>query len=80
MTQRIENMERATRICKLHDEYTDHHDERGTMTDHDSFVADVLADLRHYCDMYGLDFDDRNRLGAVYYEDELNGEDDEVQA
>jgi hypothetical protein len=69
--QHHENATRAKRIELLHPAYTDHHDVPGVLADHKFFVAAVLADLRHYCDVHGLDFDDSDRLGLAHYTEEL---------
>ena len=36
----------------------------------DLFAADMLADLRHFCDLHGLSFDDVNARGASAYAEE----------
>jgi hypothetical protein len=70
------NRERQAKACdifaKLHEEYSDHHDQHGRI-DNDSqpfFVSDLLADLRHYCDAHGLDFEDCDRRGHDHYTNE----------
>lgn len=37
----------------------------------DLLAADILADMRHYCDLHGLDFDDVNRRGQIAYDAEI---------
>ena len=37
----------------------------------DASLIDVLADLRHYCDAYGLGFADADRLAHQHYLAEL---------
>ena len=43
-------------------------------TDEDA-VADLLADLRHYCDANGLDYATLDERGGMHYEYELKTED-----
>ena len=33
-------------------------------------VADVLTDLRHYCDSQGLDFDQEMTTSTIFYDSE----------
>ena len=37
-------------------------------------VADVLTDLRHFCDAKGIDFDQEMRMADTYYISELEEE------
>lgn len=37
-------------------------------------VADVLCDLRHWCDRNGVDFAQEESMAVTYYEDELDEE------
>jgi len=74
-TQHPCNAARAKRIKLLYPAYADHHDDRGVLLGHHGFVADVLADLRHYCDAHGLDFADRDRVGRTHYVVELGDPD-----
>lgn len=37
-------------------------------------VADVLCDLRHWCDMNGVDFEQEERMAVTYYESEQDEE------
>jgi hypothetical protein len=71
MTDTIEQIQARCidRISKLHDHYPDHH-HHGKMHDHSCFISDVLADIRHYCDAYGINYSDRDRLGAIHYHEE----------
>lgn len=36
----------------------------------DQHIGDLLCDLRHYCDMEGIDFAECDRQGAMHYRDE----------
>ena len=57
------------RVARIEPAYTDHHDAHGRIG-HDSrayFLADVLADLRHYCDAHGLDFAECDARGRGHY-------------
>lgn len=37
----------------------------------DELAADLLADLRHFCDLHGLDFAAADALGRAAYLEEL---------
>ena len=39
--------------------------------DDDTVVADLLADLMHYCDEYAVDWDNAIRRASLYHADEL---------
>ena len=43
---------------------------RDNMEDPAAIAADMLADLRHYCDTNGLDFADCDRRGRDHYTNE----------
>ena len=48
---------------------------KGNDTDTEYYrVADVLTDLRHYCDKMGVDFDDEADMAVTYYESEREEE------
>ncbi len=34
-------------------------------------VADVLCDLKHYCDKFKIDFDQEIKMSKIYYDDEV---------
>ena len=34
-------------------------------------VADVLCDLKHYCDKFKIDFDQEREMSEIYYDDEV---------
>ena len=34
-------------------------------------VADVLCDLKHYCDKFKIDFDQEIKMSKIYYNDEI---------
>ena len=40
----------------------------------DIALGDLLSDLRHLADRYGIDFDQHNRRGAMHYDAEINGD------
>jgi hypothetical protein len=72
MTDTIEQIQARCidQISKLHEHYTDHH-HQGKMHDHSCFISDVLADIRHYCDAYGIDYIDCDRRAAIHYHEEI---------
>ena len=37
-------------------------------------VADVLCDLKHYCDKYKIDYSNEVRMASIFYEDEISQE------
>jgi hypothetical protein len=62
-----ENQARAERIlcaAAAVEAYNENKDEPETI------AADMLADLRHYCDAHGLDFADCDRRGQDHYTNE----------
>ena len=34
-------------------------------------VADVLCDLKHYCDKFKIDFNQEIKMSEIYYDDEI---------
>ena len=44
---------------------------RDNMEEPDQLAADMLADLRHFCDLNGLSFDDLNQRGRTAYLEEI---------
>lgn len=48
----------------------------GMSMEHDKpeVVGDFLADLHHWCDRNGIDFDDRIRNGAYHYAEDTRDE------
>lgn len=48
---------------------------RVTRTDHEDAVSDLLADLMHYCDRQGWNFEDELRRGSEHYHEETTDED-----
>lgn len=68
MKQSPDNERRAERIyrCILNrrDEYEIH-------IDQEAAIIDVLTDLRHLCDQYGLDMGDLDRQAHEHYLEEL---------
>ena len=34
-------------------------------------VADVLCDLKHYCDKFKIDFDQESKMSKILYDDEV---------
>lgn len=63
-----ENMTRAERILCAATAVEAYADSR---KDPDQLAADMLADLRHFCDMMGLDFDAADRQGREAYLEEI---------
>jgi hypothetical protein len=39
--------------------------------DHETAIRDLLSDLRHYCDCYGVDFSNEDRIAHDNYSAEL---------
>jgi hypothetical protein len=63
-----ENQIRAERIlcaATAVEAYNDNRDDPATL------VADLLADLRHFCDLHGLMFDEMNARGQWAYLNEI---------
>jgi len=44
---------------------------RDNIEEPDQLAADMLADLRHFCDLNGLSFDDLNQRGRAAYLEEI---------
>ena len=44
---------------------------RDNMEEPDQLAADLLADLRHFCDLHGLSFDDVSQRGQSAYSEEI---------
>jgi hypothetical protein len=44
---------------------------RDNIKEPDQLAADILADLRHFCDSHGLSFDDVNQRGESAYMEEI---------
>jgi uncharacterized Rossmann fold enzyme len=66
-TLQEENELRAVRItcaATAVEAYTDN------IGEPDLLATDMLADLRHFCDLHGLNFDDVNQRGSIAYTDE----------
>ena len=63
-----ENKARAERIlcaATAVEAYNDVKDDPATL------AADLLADMRHFCDLHGLNFDEMNALGQWAYLNEI---------
>ena len=43
----------------------------------DETITDLLADLMHFCDEQGIDFESCSRMATMHYEAEVNHEDDD---
>jgi hypothetical protein len=43
---------------------------RDNIKEPDQLAADMLADLRHFCDSHGLNFDDVSQRGECAYSEE----------
>jgi len=41
--------------------------------DNESGVADMLADLMHFCDLENIDFDDKLRIAKLHFKEEKDG-------
>ena len=71
------NAEKQAQACnifaKIQDQYTDHHSANGQILPADMpyFVSDLLADLRHFCDAYGIDFAECDSRAHGHYLSEL---------
>ena len=37
-------------------------------------VADVLCDLKHFCDLHNINFDDEIKMSEVFYHEEKESE------
>ena len=64
---RAQNEQRASRVADAL-QYRDYLECRGEEA---TAVRDLLADLRHYCDLYGIDFAEQDRIAHDNYLAEL---------
>ena len=62
------NSDRADRIAKIERSYMSE-----TCDTKESFVADLLADIRHYCDENGIDFAREDGMAYQHYTEEKAG-------
>ena len=69
----ITNKDRALKVKKLLGLSIDEEYQEDT-EDKYYRVADVIADLRHFCDLYKLDWDGEIRLSEMHYEEEVEDE------
>lgn len=60
----MNNEQRVDRAGRMMDIYAQRCDE----TDHDTLLGDLLADLMHWADCYGLDFERKLTSATVNYE------------
>ncbi len=61
-----ENRARAFRVAEIETEYF-----RSKVCDtKESFVTDLLTDIRHYCDVNGLNFETQARMALSHYQAE----------
>jgi len=63
-----ENAERAGRMEGL---MMGMRQRNGADRDPETNVCDLLTDLMHYCDVYGVDFDGRLDMARVHYNEEI---------
>ena len=69
------NAERVCKVRTLLSTPTEHHDEYGPPIESlEEGVIDILADLRHLCDMEGFDFGKLDRMAYEHYTVELTAE------
>ena len=71
-TQIPVNVERAKRIDMLLDRYRESFGDIGDDARDATFLASVLADVRHWCDANGVDFQRATTLANEHYEAELD--------
>jgi hypothetical protein len=71
-TQQKENEKRAERGFKIFLTYRARHDKGNA---HQDVLSDLLADLMHHVDEYGIDFDECLDTARMNYHAEKNGED-----
>ena len=64
---------RAEKVVKHYSRVPGYEGEADWMAD----VTDLLADLRHFCQAHGLDFDELDGLAERHFEAEMAGEDEE---
>tara|TARA_E500000318_G_scaffold48673_1_gene45793 strand:- start:753 stop:968 length:216 start_codon:yes stop_codon:yes gene_type:complete len=70
----ITNKDRALKVQRLLLLDEDKH-----MKDQDNTyprVADVIADLRHFCDHFDLNWEEEMELSEIHYEDEEESEEE----
>lgn len=67
------NAQRSERAYRLLLIYEQQHDEG---EDHETAVSDLLADLMHLCDDYGIEWEEVTRRAAMHHEAESRGDDD----
>ena len=65
---RLLALSRVQKIAREH--YEDTEDERGRILPC-FFVRDILTDLRHYCDRYGVEFGAADRAAHGVYLEEM---------
>lgn len=65
------NLDRAARVAALLDQYADAHDKG---SEPETVLTDVLADLMHWADAYGVDFRPALWLATEHHAAEVNGE------
>ena len=64
-------MDNAGRVAKV----VKHLGPRGNDTDSEYYrVADVITDLKHFCDAKGVDFEQELEMADTYYLDECEEE------
>lgn len=63
------NEDRAARIDEVREAYWDARGEEED--DAEEFVADLLADIMHFCDREGVDFQARLRAAEINHEAEF---------
>jgi hypothetical protein len=71
-TQTPDNAERAKRIEMLLDRYQESFGDIGDDVRDATFLASVLADVRHWCDANSVDFQRATTLANEHYEAELD--------
>ncbi len=71
-TQIPVNVERAKRIEMLLDRYQEAFGDLGDDARDATFLASVLADVRHWCDANAVDFQRATTLANEHYEAELD--------
>ena len=38
------------------------------------YIRDLLCDLKHFCDEYGIDFENQLRIAEMFYDEEVEEE------
>ena len=64
------NKDRINKVIRLLG-LTTNEDERKDDKNNYYRVADVLCDLKHYCDKFKIDFDQEIKMSKIYYNDEV---------